>query len=129
MKKPFKIGAIKIYKHKVKESDIAGFESGEVHPVYSTFALARDAEWACRLFVLEMTEADEEGIGTALSIQHKSPAKLGAELEISAKLEHIEGNKVQCSFQVKDGERLIAEGRQEQRILPKAKLNEIFKSI
>jgi hypothetical protein len=62
----------------VLNEDCASFESGNVHPVYATFALGRDAEWACRLFVLEMKEAYEEGIGTFLTIHHKSPALVGS---------------------------------------------------
>jgi fluoroacetyl-CoA thioesterase len=52
MKKIFKTGDIKEYTHIVVKEDVAAFETGLVHPVYSTFALARDAEWTCRQFVL-----------------------------------------------------------------------------
>ncbi|MEX0811895.1 MAG: hypothetical protein WD048_06740 [Chitinophagales bacterium] len=129
MRNPFEIGAIKTYRHKVSKNDTARFESGEVHAVYATFALARDAEWACRLFVLEMKEEHEEGIGSALSIKHHAPAAVGAELVFTAKLESVENNKVLCSFKVAHNQRLIAEGTQEQRILSKEKLKTIFKSI
>ena len=61
MKNPFKSGDQKTYRHRVTEADIARFESGLVHPFYATFALGRDAEWAGRLFVLEMKEEGEEG--------------------------------------------------------------------
>ncbi len=74
MKEIFKPGDKKIYTHKVTEQDAAVFETGMVHPVYATFALSRDAEWACRQFVLEMKDADEEGIGTYLTVNHISPA-------------------------------------------------------
>ena len=85
----------------VEAADLATFETGNVHPFYSTFALGRDAEWACRQFVLEMKEDDEEGIGTFLNIAHKSPAMLGDEVEIVATLTEIDGNAVNCSFVVK----------------------------
>lgn len=129
MKNPFQIGAVKIHKHQVQKADTASFESGEVHPVYSTFALARNAEWACRLFVLEMKETHEEGIGSALEIKHQSPALVGSEVVFFAKLEKVEGSKVLCSFEAKVGERVIATGTQEQRILPKEKLAAIFKAL
>lgn len=125
----FKPGDVKKYTHKVSQDDTAKFESGEVHPVYATFALARDAEWVCRLFVLEMKEEDEEGIGTALNIKHLSPAPIGAEVLFTAKLVSVENNKVLCSFKAEYNNKLIAEGTQEQRILEKEKLNKIFKSI
>lgn len=65
----------------VEQNDLATFETGTVHPFYGTFALGRDVEWACRQFVLEMKEEDEEGIGTFLNITHKSPAMLGKPFE------------------------------------------------
>src|SRR5436190_4038 len=73
----FAIGDSKQITHLVGDGDLAIFETGMVHPFYATFALGRDAEWACRQFVLEMKEADEEGIGVFLNIQHHSPALLG----------------------------------------------------
>lgn len=102
--------------------DLATFETGNVHPFYGTFALGRDVEWACRQFVLNMKEDDEEGIGTFLNISHKSPAMLGDQVTISAKIIHLQGNTVDCEFSVKVGERLIAEGTQGQKILKKEKL-------
>ena len=68
MKSIFKLGDKKQFTKVIGLSDLAEFESGEVHKVYGTFALGRDAEWSSRLFVLEMKEEDEEGIGTFLNI-------------------------------------------------------------
>ena len=52
----------------VEAGDLATFETGNVHPFYSTFALGRDAEWACRQFVLEMRmEILGENFGMDLS--------------------------------------------------------------
>jgi fluoroacetyl-CoA thioesterase len=44
---PFKPGDTKTYTKTVEQTDTAAFDSGQVHPVYATFALGRDAEWAC----------------------------------------------------------------------------------
>ncbi len=76
MKNKFQIGDKKLFEKIVNEKDIASFESGDLHQVYGTFALGRDAEWSSRLFVLEMKDDDEEGIGTFLNISHQSPALL-----------------------------------------------------
>jgi predicted thioesterase len=126
LKNPFEIGDQKVYERTVLAEDQAAFESGLVHPVYSTFALARDAEWACRLFVLEMKEEDEEGIGSFIDVQHQSPAPVGAAVRVIATLEEVEGNRVLCSYEVFQDSRLIANGRQEQRILKKTKIDSIF---
>lgn len=126
---PFKIGDIKEYQKVVGEEDIARFESGEVHAFYSTFALGRDAEWAGRLFVLEMKEEGEEGIGTFLTINHHSPAFVNDTVTIKARLDLVEKNKVNCSFEANVGDRLIATGTTGQKIVSKEKLTLKVKAL
>jgi predicted thioesterase len=98
--------------------------------VYSTFALARDAEWSGRLFVLEMKEEGEEGIGTRITVEHKSPSFVGQELTFIATFEEITArNEIITSYQVCCGERIIAEGIQGQKILKKETINALFNSL
>lgn len=125
----FKPGDKKIFRHRVELSDIAQFKSGGVHEVYATFALARDAEWAGRLFVLEMKEEGEEGIGTFIEVEHASPAIVGQEVVFTATLDEVKGNSVICSFEASVGDRLIAKGRTGQKILPKDKIDRIFAAL
>lgn len=125
----FKLGDKKQYLHVVTEADTAAFKEGLVHPVYATFALGRDAEWCCRLFVLEMKEADEEGVGTFLTIHHHAPALLGAEVVFTAEIKSINGNEVICSYQAHQSDRLIASGEQGQKILKKEKFERIFNQL
>lgn len=114
----------------VTQNDLAVFETGAVHELYSTFALARDAEWSGRLFVLNMKEDDEEGIGTRLDIQHVSPALLGSEVDFTATFEEIsEKGEIMTSFEARVGERLIAKGIQGQRILKREKIDSIFRQL
>ncbi len=130
MKNPFKKGDTKEYSIVVSENDIAKFESGVVHNVYSTFALCRDAEWSGRLFVLEMKEEGEEGIGTGISIQHKSPAFVNDKVVFTATFEEIkESGEIINSFEARVGDRLIAQGTQGQRVLPKDKIDTIFDKL
>lgn len=129
MKNPFRPGDIKTYKHTVTTADIARFDSGEVHPVYSTFAIARDAEWSGRLFVLEMKEADEEGIGTAIAVTHHAPALIGQTVVFTAVLTEVNRNEVVNTFEAHTGSRLIASGTQRQKILKKEKLDRLFTSL
>ena len=100
-----------------------------MHPVYATFALGRDAEWVCRLFVLEMKEEDEEGIGTFLKIEHLSPAILNSEVIVEATLKAVEGNSVLCSFEARVGDRIIAKGETGQKVLKKEKLEMLFNNL
>ncbi len=113
----------------VGTADTAVFEAGLVHPVYATFALARDAEWCSRLFVLEMKEADEEGIGTFVNIKHVSAALVGNEVVFEATIDELTGNNINCSFTAKVGERLIAEGRTGQKILNREKIETLFAKL
>jgi predicted thioesterase len=129
MKQPFKPGDKKIYTRVVREEDAATFESGNVHPVYSTFALSRDAEWACRLFVLEMTEGNEEGIGTLITVEHHSPALIGQKVDFTAILASVKGNEIICGYKARVGKRLIASGRQKQKIIKKKKIATILKKL
>ena len=129
MKNIFTAGDVKIHRFSVTEADVAAFGGEEVHPVCSTFALAREMEWSSRLFVLQMKEEDEEGIGTSLNINHRSPALQGEELQIEAKVESLNGHELICSILVKMGDRVIAEGRTGQKVLKKEKLEKIFSKI
>lgn len=125
----FKPGDKKAYRHSVQKEDWAQFESGTVHEVYATFALGRDAEWTCRLFVLDMLEEGEEGIGTFLSVEHVSPALHGSEVVFEATVESINGNEIICSYVATVEDRVIARGRQGQKIIKKEKLRRLFASL
>lgn len=126
MKNLFTVGDQKSIRKTVTEDDLATFQTGNVHPFYGTFALGRDVEWACRQFVLEMKEEDEEGIGTFLNIQHQSPAILGQTVEIFATIAELYGNTINCSFEVKVGDRIVASGTQGQKILKKEKVERLI---
>jgi len=125
----FKPGDTKTYSILVTDKDSAAFDSGVVHPVYATFALGRDAEWCCRLFVLEMKESDEEGIGTFLSIEHKSPALIGSRVDFIAKVKSISKNEIICTYEAKVGDRIVACGEQGQKIIKKSRIDAIFASL
>ncbi len=130
MKHLFKQGDVKRYSKVVSIDELASFESGTVHEVYSTFALARDAEWSGRLFVLEMKDEDEEGIGTRITVEHKSPAFVGQELTFTATFEEITArNEIITAYQVCCGERIIAEGIQGQKILKNETIEALFNSL
>jgi len=129
MKEIFKEGDKKYFEKKVTESDLAAFPSGEVHPFYSTFALTRDAEWCSRLFVLDLKEEDEEGIGTFVEIYHQSPALKGSLVLFEATIEKLEKNEVICTIIATEGERTIAKGRTGQKVIKKDKLEKLKTSI
>lgn len=126
MKKVFKVGDCRIYTKTVTEQDQAIFHGEVLHPVCATFALARDFEWSSRLFFLEMKEEDEEGVGTYLSVEHKSPAFVGEEIIFTARVEEIMGMELFCAIEARVGDRLVAFGKTGQKMLKKERLNALF---
>lgn len=126
MKKLFKPGDKKEFRKIVQAGDVAAFHGEIVHAVCSTFALARDIEWTTRLFVLDLRDDDEEGIGTFLTIEHKAPAFLGEEIIFTGMVETINQNELTCSFEAKTEGRLIASGRTGQKILKREKIIKLF---
>ncbi|SMG38844.1 Predicted thioesterase [Marivirga sericea] len=129
MKETFQKGDKKIHSFLVKAQDVAHFEQEAVHDVCATFTLAREIEWATRLFVLDMLEKGEEGIGSHLNIEHLSPALVGSEVNIEAEYLGVKEREILCSFIVKVNERIVAKGTTGQKILQKEKLNKIFNRL
>jgi len=129
MKDIFEVGDKKSHSFIVKSQDVAHFEEHPVHDVCATFTLAREIEWTTRLFVLEMLDKDEEGIGTHLNINHLAPALEGEEVNIEAAFDGIRDNEIICSYEALVEGRLIAKGTTGQKILEKEKLAAIFDKI
>ncbi len=125
----FSVGDKKTFERTIRPQDTAAFDDGTVHAVYATFALARDAEWCGRLFVLEMKEEDEEGIGTFVNVNHLSPAFAGNTVLFEATIIQLKGNEINCSFTAKVNGRLIAEGSTGQKILKKEKIEKLFTAL
>ena len=88
--------------------------------------MAREIEWTTRLFVLEMKEAHEEGVGTFLEIRHEGPAFVGEEIVIQGIYETVTGVELTCSFVARVGDRIIARGKTGQKILTLEKIKSIF---
>ena len=126
MKEIFKAGDLKQYRTVVKPQDVASFHGVVIHDVCSTFALARDIEWTTRLFVLDMKDADEEGVGTFLQVHHEGPAFVGEEIVFTGIYESLAGRELTCTFEARVGDRLIAKGKTGQKILTLEKINSIF---
>lgn len=129
MKQIFSPGSRMNFTKIVGKDDIAAFESVTVHEVYATFAIARDAEWAGRLFVLEMKDADEEGIGTFVQVNHHAPALVGETVVYESVIDELYKNVIACTFTAYAGHRLIASGRTGQKVLKREKLAKIFEEI
>jgi fluoroacetyl-CoA thioesterase len=126
MKPLFTVGDKKEFRKIVSAEDFASFHGEIVHPVCATFSLARDVEWTTRQFVLDMRDVDEEGIGTFISIEHKSPAFEGEEIVYRGYIDRITNNELICSVEAYVGERLIATAKTGQKILKREKIKKLF---
>ena len=129
MKNPFSIGDVKRHRFEVRPQDIAQFETGLVHPVCSTFKLGQEMEWSSRLFVLEMLEEGEEGVGTMLHIDHLSPAHVGEKVDLVAIFNSFEQKFLICDIEVRVGDRIIAKGQTGQKLLSKERLLQLMRPI
>jgi fluoroacetyl-CoA thioesterase len=129
MRNVFKTGDKKEYRRTVRDTDLAVFHGEQVHPVCSTFSLARDFEYSSRQFVLEMKDETEEGVGTFLTIEHKGPAWEGEEIVFTATVVKLQGQELTCSVMASVGKRTIAKGATGQKIIKKENLREIFRKL
>lgn len=127
MKNIFQLGDQKTFQHVVDDTDFAQFHGEIVHRVYSTFSLARDMEWTTRQFVIEMRDADEEGIGTFVHVDHRSPAFEGECVRFTGVIESLNGNEIICSVTAKVDEREVAVGKTGQKILRKERLHKLLR--
>jgi predicted thioesterase len=75
-----------------------------------------------------MREDHEEGIGTFLSIDHKSPALVGETIVFEAWIDQLNGNELICFYEAHVDDRLIALGKTGQKILKRETLDRLFKT-
>ena len=126
MKREPKIGETVSYSHVVSKEDMAAFHGKMVHPVYSTFAIARDAEYTTRQFVLAIIEADEEGVGISLSVSHKHPAFLDEKVVFNGEVTSYVNGILLCRWEARVGQRLIANGETGQKLMKKTEIGKLF---
>jgi predicted thioesterase len=88
--------------------------------------MARDMEWTTRLFVIDLREDDEEGVGTFINLEHRAPAFEGEEIVYKGYIDDIKGNELICSVLAHVGERLVASGKTGQKIFKQEKIKKLF---
>ena len=76
-----------------------------------------------------MKEEGEEGIGSGLNITHLSPALVGDKVLFTATLIAVNKNEIVTDYKATVNNRLIAEGRQWQKIVIKEKLDRLFNNL
>jgi predicted thioesterase len=126
MKDSLKLGNTAEVSITVTEDMCPAFDGVVVHRVYSTWSMAHHMELAARRVLAPHLEDHEEGIGSHLSIDHVSPAPLGHTVRVTARAIELGPTTVVCECIAYDGARIVGKGQQVQRILPKAKLNQLI---
>lgn len=125
--KPGIESAVGILEIRVTPEMTAVLDDREIHPVYSTFWACYHCEVAARRAIEPYFDIDENAVGSSLAIRHKAMAGVGAEIIITAHVDQINGNRIICRVQVltKHSKHVLAEGTQEQVVLPGSKLEEL----
>ncbi len=101
---------------------------GEEGRVYGTPYLVRDIEMTCRNLLLDHCDADEDLVGTAISIKHLAPTLLGMTVEIKATITAVDGRKVTFEVSANDGIDQICTGTHGRFVVDTAKTVERLKA-
>ena len=126
MKPSLKVGDTAEVTAQVTEAMCPAFEGVVVHHVYSTWSMAYHMELAARMVLAPHLEEHEEGIGSHLSIDHLAPTPVGHTVRVVAEATEVDDTTLVCEVTAYDGERLVGQGRQVQRVLPKSKLKALI---
>jgi predicted thioesterase len=103
------------------------FDGVHVHPVLSTWEVVHHLEVAGRRLLVPHLEPHEEGMGTHIHIDHRSPAVVGSVVAFHAVVEECTERRLVCRVAALVGKRIVAEGMFTQVILPRDKLAEILR--
>lgn len=110
----------------VQPEDVAAFQGKVIHPVLSTFVLAREAEWAGRLVLLPLLREGEQGIGTHVNLTHQGPAFPGETVLFEAVPLSMENGELIVQVTATVNGRAVATGTTGQKILPQTVIDKIF---
>ena len=118
--RPIAVGETAVLDVVVTEAMTVHFdELGPVHPVYATYSMAKHFEEAGRTLLLPHLEPGEEGIGTAVSVEHLAPAWVGDRIRITARCAELRGGRLTCELTAVDADgRLLGRGTTGQAVLP-----------
>ena len=98
-----------------------------IHPVCSTWDMAHQFEIVARKSLEPHLSEGEEGIGSFLSIEHRSPAPIGENVHLEAVVTECYVSSLVCTITARIGSRVCASGKQIQRILPSTTIHELIK--
>ena len=113
---------------RVEESMTATFFDSRVHPLYATFAIVEHAEYVSRCAIRSALGPDEDAVGSAVEVRHRSAATIGTIVRLEAQVrEWTERGKITCDVVVTAGERVIAECVTEQRVMGRERVRGMYR--
>ncbi len=104
-------------------------ELGALHPVYATYVMAQHFEEAGRKLLLPHLEPGENGLGSALSVNHTASALPGMTVTVTATLERVEGRRIHCRLRAETDFGEIGTGTTTQVVLPQSRIDETFELL
>ena len=125
MRPGFEPGIVREVEVLVTEGMCPAFDGLLVHRVFSTWSVAHYFEIAARKVLVDYLDPDEEGIGSYVSVEHIAPCRVGRTVTVRgtlAEVSHSRHVKVVCELEAREGERLLARGKQVQVVMKKEHL-------
>jgi predicted thioesterase len=113
---------------RVTEEMCPAFDGVVVHHVCSTWTIVQFMEVAGRKILAPHLEADEEGVGSHVSCDHKGPAPVGSLVRVVATAVGLTDRELICETVATCGQKLVAVGKTAQRVFPKVVLRRILSS-
>lgn len=111
-------GSVATLEVQVTDEMTATLEGVSIHKVYSTFWLAYHAEVAARRALEPWFSDGENAVGSAITLRHIGMTPVGATVVITATVVEVRKNRVVCAIAATNKHTLVAEGMQEQTVLP-----------
>jgi fluoroacetyl-CoA thioesterase len=93
--------------------------------VFATGFMVALVEWACAdLIKPHLDWPREQTLGTHVDLSHTAATLPGMTVEVSARLERVEGRKLVFRVSARDDLDVITEGRHERHVIDKARFDE-----
>lgn len=104
------VGAGAVEHHVVTEADTASALGSGSLPVLGTPRLLAWCESATCAALASAIGEGSTSVGTRVVLEHTAPSGLGAQVEVTASVVHVDGRLVRLSVAARQGEKLIGSG-------------------
>jgi fluoroacetyl-CoA thioesterase len=117
MASPPKIGTTGELQFVVEQKHTIDFATDGMPAVLSTPNLIGQLERTARLALQPFLEPDERSVGIEIELRHLAPTPLGQQITCTARVIHVDGNKVGFQIEARDQSELIARGLHKRAII------------